>query len=222
MLSLASKVPRNAALLIALLALILAAPLLPPERSWFFVELMFDSILIAGVYSVGNFKLRWAFLLLTVVTLSVRWAELLSDFHGMDVGALALTAAWLAFAVTVIVYHLFQHRDVDVDTILGAIVTYLLAAVAFAIVFQILELLRPGAFSGLTDDAHLARAKLADTMMYYSLVCITTMGYGDIVPVGPLARPLSVFAGVFGQLYLAVMIARLVGLHIAHQGAKPE
>ena len=222
MLSLATKLPRNAALLIALLALILAAPLLPPESSWFFVELMFDSILIAGVYSVGSFKLRWAFLLLTVVTLSVRWAELLSDFRGMDVGALALTAAWLAFAVTVIVYHLFQHRDVDVDTILGAIVTYLLAAVAFAIVFQILELLRPGAFSGLTDDAHLARVKLADTMMYYSLVCITTMGYGDIVPVGPLARPLSVFAGVFGQLYLAVMIARLVGLHIARQGAKPE
>jgi hypothetical protein len=52
-------------------------------------------------------------------------------------------------------------------------------------------------------------------MLYFSLVCITTMGYGDIVPVAPLARSLSVIEGVFGQLYLAVMIARLVGLHIS-------
>ncbi len=51
--------------------------------------------------------------------------------------------------------------------------------------------------------------------MYLSLVCITTMGFGDIVPVSDIARPLAVLEGVFGQLYLAVMIARLVGLHIA-------
>jgi hypothetical protein len=52
-------------------------------------------------------------------------------------------------------------------------------------------------------------------MLYFSFVCITTMGYGDIVPLSDIARPLAVLEGVFGQLYLAVMIARLVGLHIA-------
>ncbi len=217
MLSRATKIPRNAALLIAILILMVLAPLLPLERSWFFVELMFDLILLAGFYSIGSFERRWLFLALTVVTLSVRWAELLSGVRGMDLTALALTVVWLAFAITVIVYQLFQHRDVDVDTILGAIVTYLLAAVAFAMLFQIVELARPGAFSGLADDVHLDRVELSNSMMYYSLVCITTMGYGDIVPVGSLARPLSVFEGVFGQLYLAVMIARLVGLHTARQ-----
>jgi hypothetical protein len=218
----APKIPRNAALLIALLILIVVAPLLPIDRSWFLIELMFDLILVAGVYSIGSFESRWAFLLLTAVTLSVRWAELLSGMRGMDVTALSLTVMWLAFAVTLIVYHLFRHRDVDFDTIVGAIVTYLLAAVAFAILFQMLALVRPGAFSGLADDIHADRFELSNAMMYYSFVCITTMGYGDIVPVGPLARPLSVLEGVFGQLYLAVMIARLVGLHIAHSSSKPD
>ena len=51
-------------------------------------------------------------------------------------------------------------------------------------------------------------------MLYFSLVCLTTMGFGDIAPLSDLARSLSVLEGVFGQLYLAVMIARLVGLHI--------
>jgi hypothetical protein len=88
--------------------------------------------------------------------------------------------------------------------------------------FQINELLSPGAFSGLDDAATLRPGGLSSAMMYYSLVCITTMGYGDIVPVGALARPLSVIEGVFGQLYLAVMIARLVGLHIARDSAATE
>lgn len=214
------RIPRNAALLVTLLSLIVLAPVLPPERSWFIVELLFGLILISGVYSVGPFKHRWVFVALTVVTLVLRWAELLSGASAMDVPAHALTLVWLGFAIAVIANHLFQSTDVDVNTILGAVVAYLLAAVAFAIVFQVVELLAPGSFSGIADGDSAGREELTSTMMYYSLVCISTMGYGDIVPLGALARPLSVIEGVFGQLYLAVMIARLVGLHIARDASR--
>ena len=83
--------------------------------------------------------------------------------------------------------------------------------------FQVIELQSPGSFRGLADNIHQDRTALSDTMMYFSLVCMTTIGYGDIVPVSDVARPLAVIEGVFGQLYLAVMIARLVGLHIASE-----
>jgi hypothetical protein len=59
------------------------------------------------------------------------------------------------------------------------------------------------------------RQELSNSMVYFSLICITTMGFGDIVPISSLARPVAALEGVFGQLYIAVMIARLVGLHIA-------
>ncbi len=208
------RIPRNAWLLTALLALIIVAPQVPLERS-FIVELIFDLILLAGVYSVGPAKHRWPFMVLTAVTLATRWGELLSGFRGLDVTALGLTVIWLSYAVTIIVVHLFRRRDVTIDTILAAIVTYLLAATAFSMLFQIIELQSPGSFSGLPDDIHSDRTSLGSLMLYYSFVCVTTMGYGDIVPVSELSRPISVLAGVFGQLYLAVMIARLVGLHIA-------
>ncbi len=52
--------------------------------------------------------------------------------------------------------------------------------------------------------------------IYYSFVTMTTLGYGDIVPVNPAARMLSVLQALTGQLYLVVLVARLVGLHIAH------
>jgi hypothetical protein len=215
MTSLAHKVPRNAALLIMLLVLIVVAPLIPMERYWFLVEIIFDAILLAGVYSVGPGKNRWPFLVLTVLTFGIRWGELLSGYPAADVGALAITVVWLTYAVSIIIAHLFQRRDVTVDTIMGAVVPYLLVAIAFAMSFEIIELRNPGSFAGLPDNALSDRPELGNAMIYFSLVCITTMGYGDIVPVSNLARPFVLMEGVFGQLYLAVIIARLVGLHIA-------
>lgn len=210
-----AKVPRNAALLITLLVLIVLAPLIPIERSWFVVELIFDLILLAGVRSVGPGRHRWPFLLLTAVTLAVRWGELLSGVRGLDLTALWLTVVWIFYAISILVTHLFQQRNVTVDTILGAMVTYLLAAVAFSMLFQIIEIGSPGAFRGLPDTVHDDHPEMGNSLLYFSLVCITTMGYGDIVPASNLARPLAVLEGVFGQLYLAVMIARLVGIHAA-------
>ena len=208
-------VPRNAALLVSLLLLIVASPSVPADGSGLLFELVFDAILLAGVYSVGPGSHRRPFWVLTIVTLGIRWGEHLSGVANLDVGALFITVIWLTYAVSIIIAHLFQRRDVTVDTILGAMVAYLMVAVAFTLVFEIMELRHPGSFSGLPDSAATYRTELAASMMYFSLVCITTMGYGDIVPVSDLARPLSVLEGVFGQLYLAVMIARLVGIHIA-------
>jgi hypothetical protein len=220
MLHIVRNVPRNAALLVMLLVLIVVAPLISMESSWFVIEIIFDSLLLAGVYSVGPSRQRFSFLVLTVVTLAVRWGELLSGATGLDMTALALTVVWLVYALAIIVAHLFNRRDVSVDTILGAVVAYLLAAVAFSMLFQIIEIASPGSFTGLPATAQEDRPEMGNAMVYFSFVCITTMGYGDIVPVSNLARPLAVIEGVFGQLYLAVMIARLVGLHAASEGGK--
>ena len=215
MLTFLRQLPRNAALLVFLLALIVMSPTIAANASWHLIELIFDGILIAGVYSVGPTKHRWPFLVLTVATLGVRWGEKLSGAPQLDLGALSISVVWLIYADSIIIAHLFKRRDVTVDTILGAMVAYLLVAVAFTFVFEIIEIQNPGSFSGLADGAALDRSELTNSMMYLSLVCITTMGFGDIVPVSDIARPLAVLEGVFGQLYLAVMIARLVGLHIA-------
>jgi len=215
MTSLTHRIPRNAALLVVLLVLILASPFVSDDSGWFLGEVMFDAILLAGVYSVSDGRHRWPFLVLTTMTLAVRWGELLLGIRGFHEGALLLTLVWLVYAIAVIVGHLFRRREVSVDTILGAVVTYLLIAVAFMFVFQLLEVVRPGSLSGISDEVRADRSNLVDALMYFSLVCLTTMGYGDIVPVSGFARPLAVLEGVIGQLYLAVMIARLVGLHIA-------
>jgi hypothetical protein len=211
------RTPTHALLLIVLLALIIISPLISGPRVVLVLELLFDLVLLGGVYSVGSGRHRWPFLVLTVLTLGIRWSHHLSGAGTLELGALVISLLWLCYAIVIIVWHLFEQIEVTTDMVFGAIVAYLLVSVAFALLFQVLEMYQQGSFSGIADATFAPRHHLNQSLMYFSLVCLTTMGFGDIVPVSDLARPLAALEGAFGQLYLAVMIARLVGLHIANE-----
>lgn len=209
-----TKAPNYGALLLVLILLIVVAPLATRAGSALGVEALLDLVLIAGAYSAASRAgRRWPFLALTGLTLLVRWAALISGDGGFELGSSVITVAWIAAAIAVVGTELFRQRSVTTNMIFGAIVAYLLAAVGFAYLFEVLERLQPGAFSGIPEGA--SAQALGDALLYFSLVTLTTLGYGDIVPLSGVARPLAVLEGVFGTLYLAVMIARLVGLHIA-------
>ncbi|KPK17219.1 MAG: hypothetical protein AMJ62_01780 [Myxococcales bacterium SG8_38] len=211
------KVPQSAALLVGLLVLIVVSPSVQVKGAEVVIELIFDLILLAGVYAVRASRHRWTFGALTAITLAIRWGEILWGDRQYDPLYLGLTVAWLAYATWIVVGQLFQRRDVSIDTIFGAITAYLLIAVAFMELYSLIELQRPGSFAGLADATEPNRQQMGGTMLYFSLVCLTTMGFGDIVPASNLARPLAALEGVIGQLYLAIMIARLVGLHISRR-----
>lgn len=101
---------------------------------------------------------------------------------------------------------------VTAHRVVGAIVVYLNFGMIFATMYRLMWDLNPGALSGIpggTDPGHAASATL-----YFSFATLTTVGYGDIVPIHPLARSLTNLEGVIGQLYPATLLARLVTLEI--------
>jgi hypothetical protein len=89
----------------------------------------------------------------------------------------------------------------------GAIALYLLAALLFATAYETLEAFAPGSFSGATG--------LPESFRYFSLIVQTSTGFGDIVPASPLARTLVTLQAVTGQIFIAVLLARLVSLELA-------
>ena len=209
-----SGAPNYAVLLIMLALLIVVAPFATRAGSALAVEALLDLVRVAGAYfAASRVGRRWPFLALTGLTLLGRWAALISGDGGFELGSSVITVAWVGAAIAIVGTELFRQRSVTTNMIFGAIVAYLLAAVGFAYLFEVLERLQPGAFSGIPEGA--SAQALGDALLYFSLVTLTTLGYGDIVPASGLARPIAVLEGVFGTLYLAVMIARLVGLHIA-------
>ena len=123
-----------------------------------------------------------------------------------------LTGAWLIIAVTlgiVVARAVFGGGRITYHRVVGAILLYLLIAVTFATLFAFVGLSIPDAFKGIAfqDDS-----ALASTLFYLSFVTLTSTGYGDIVPMHPLARSLCNFESVIGQLYPATVLARLVTL----------
>jgi voltage-gated potassium channel len=133
-----------------------------------------------------------------------------------------LMVVFLAFAVGVILGNIFSSETISGDEVIGTVCGYLLAAGVWANAYAVTEVLVPGSFKPSTElqayfQAH-GRGALLD---YFSLVTLTTMGYGDITPARTPATVLAALEAVFGQFYIAVVVAELVGMRLA-QAFRPK
>ena len=129
-----------------------------------------------------------------------------------------LAGAWFTIAVTLgilVAWAVFGGGRISYHRIVGAILLYLLIAVIFATLFAVIGLSTPDAFKGIAfeDDA-----ALANSLFYLSFVTLTSTGYGDIIPVHPIARSLCNIESIIGQLYPATILARLVTLELRAGG----
>ena len=125
-----------------------------------------------------------------------------------------LAGAWLIIAVTlgiVVARAVFGGGRITYHRIVGAILLYLLIAVTFATLFAFVGLSISDAFKGIAFEDNSA---LASSLFYLSFVTLTSTGYGDIVPLHPLARSLCNIESIIGQLYPATILARLVTLEL--------
>lgn len=122
--------------------------------------------------------------------------------------------SFLLWTLVVILVHVFRQRVVTPDAIVGSVCAYLLLGMFFNEAFTLVELLVPGSFEGLAD--------VRTDGGYFSLVTLSTLGYGDVVPVKAVARSISAFAAVAGQFYIAVIVARLVASYVANRHSEAE
>ncbi len=135
----------------------------------------------------------------------------------------SLHALFLGFAVIVILRNVLKQTLVTTDEVLGAVAGYLLAGASWANVYALTELLLPGSFNMSQQfaadlpDWH-GRAAVFD---YFSLVTLTTMGYGDVTPARAPATLFATLEAIFGQFYIAILVAQLVGLRLV-QAAQPD
>lgn len=168
-------------------------------------------------------RLLQLMLILSIVLLTA-WpllSRILVSSHRLDVIEQHEAIATIAFlfngAVTAVVArHVFAAGRVTAHRVRGAVLLYLNVSSLFAIVYGALEMHGAGAFGGSGFDPHVATASNA-AFTYFSLTTITTTGFGDIVPLTPIARSLSNLEALIGQLFPATLLARLVALHLAHE-----
>ncbi|MBM4301959.1 MAG: two pore domain potassium channel family protein [Deltaproteobacteria bacterium] len=185
-------------------------------------HLFFSFVIVAGVLT--TFKKRWlsfVVIVLAAVSLALNWVEEFRPVEGLAVLATGLSLIYLGVLLAVVTAQVFRDGPVTAHRIRGAILIYLLLALMWAFAYQVVALNIPQAFrlpEGLTAGEPDA---LRRELTYFSVVTLTTTGYGDITPVHPVARTLAMLEALVGQLYPAVVLAWLVSLAIMHQKEKP-
>lgn len=177
------------------------------------VEFIFALALIGGVLILSGSPIATAILLIALGMNAVAAMVRVRQHSTLDIYLVA--GAWLMLGVTlsfVAARAVFAPGRVTYHRIIGAVLLYLTIALTFVAFFTFVGLLIPKAFSGIAIEDSPA---LASNLIYFSFVTLTSTGYGDIVPVHPIARSLCNVESIIGQLYPATLLARLVTLELA-------
>lgn len=173
----------------------------------------FGLVLIAAVFIVSESRIAVAAILTAVALIVVATVMRLRQPSTVDIYLDAI--AWLITGLTlsfVVARAVFASGKVTFHRIIGAVLLYLNIGLIFVALFCFVALLEPNAFTGLGPLRD--NLALAGNLIYFSFVTLTSVGYGDIVPLHPFARGLANVEAIIGQLYPATLLARLVTLEL--------
>lgn len=207
-------------LLIILLGLIVVPTFFESSETAGVVTTVFLSLMLGAGLRIF-WRRRTEFVVACVLTgaaLMLRWILLFRHDRWLLLPTAVCWYALMVFTVVVIVRYVLTEARVTYDTISGAICGYLLFGLSNAVLFATLELLHPGSLHAVRGPTVLANGqpdvvKQLIHFIYFSLVTLAGLGYGDITPASSPARAFAALEGIAGQFYIAVLIARLVSIH---------
>ncbi len=207
---------RFALLLAALLLDLLTSPFLENHHLGRVLFNVFSTVvLLSALYSVSENKKRFfiGFALWVPATAGV-WLRFFAPESSNLAGAPVLTTFFLIYTAYRILTHVLRSKEVTGEVIYGALCVYMLLGLIWGMLYFGLESYQPGSFQ--MNIGTSPSEGLVSHCVYFSYVTLTTLGYGDFSPLSAGARSLAMVEALVGQLYLAVLIARLVGMQIAH------
>jgi hypothetical protein len=206
------RIGRYVLLLVSILLLFLLRPFFEGRIGMaMLLDFIFSFILLSAIYAASEKRyLFFVSLCVALPPLVLRWTVHFVESPTLALLTDILMVAFAAYILTIVLSHVFRQHEVTTDLIMGAVCGYFFIGLMWAFVYTLLESVQAGSFrfgEGQAQDI--------SHFIYYSFVTQTTLGYGDIAPVSAPARSFAVLEAMIGQLYVAILIARLVGIHIS-------
>jgi hypothetical protein len=211
-----------AELLVALVVLIVAYPFLNLLEYGAIVEdALFSLVLLSAVLAVGGERrtLVWG-IALVIPVLVGQWSD--TDWlrtHAVGQGEFPMLV-FLLFVVFHLLRHVLRAPHVNSEVPCAGIVIYLMLGLLWGFAYMLVDRLVPGSFVYTPGTAGQAMAGF--NALYFIFVTLGTVGYGDFVPVSPIARTLAMTEAMTGTLYLAILISRLVSLHASASPSRKQ
>ena len=208
-------------LLIALLILLIGIPLaddLELASAPLVRGSAFSLLLIIGVWSLrGGAKVFRIGMTFAVLGVALNLLAANSDSIALLYGSFLAMFGFLFVAIAFTLRSVAVGDEISANRLIGAVCVYLLLGVIWAYAYSILALVSPDSFSGFSPWSDRA---WDSEWLYFSFVTMTTLGYGDILPVSATARSLAYLQAIFGQFYIAVLVAGLVSVYVSKKGEK--
>ena len=174
------------------------------------VSVLITLVLGTGVLAVS--RRRWAAIaagIVAVVAVATEWFRQWSPTPALEAAAALSAFVCISILAAVVLYQVLRSGRITLHRIVGSVVAYLLLGFAWGEMYRALSVAVPDAFVNsagvVLQQAH---------YQYFSIVTLTTLGYGDITPVHPFARSLAMLEALTGQLFPAILIARLVSMEL--------
>ena len=179
---------------------------------------LISCLLVIGVWSLRGsgrfFTIGVAFAVVGILSNVVAFNSQSTVFL---LGSFASMFGFLFVAIACTLKQVAVGPEVSVNRLVGAVCVYLLLGTMWAVAYTVLDLLAPGSFQGFSSLDDFGRDS---EWLYFSFVTMTTLGYGDITPVSATARFLAYSQAVFGQFYVAILVAGLVSAYISNRNSE--
>jgi len=205
----------NLALLFSLMTMVFILPVIPFDDQ-LLTRLILILIVISGLFAAEfEAKLLRFLLVLGAIVIGITVISIFQiQSKNLTIVLFFLHTIFFIIVTVALVSHVAKAKKVQGATVICAINSYLLIGLSASLLIVILHLYAPNSFSNITEGEDTFSA-----FIYFAFVTLTTLGYGDISPLTPLARSLSTFTALFGQLYLVIIMALIVGKYLNTKGS---
>ena len=194
-------------LLLFLIVYEFVVPVVAPGLGEVVLDTLFTVLLFTGLATVASrgtaFVVAGVFV---VAAVALKWMAPVPYLPGTHLAAAVAAVGTFAFFTLLLLLRTFSPGPITFHRIEGAVAVYLLIALTFTFAYEVMELARPGSLEFAEGEPEIMERAVG----YFSLVTLTTVGYGDVTPVTPLARRLAMLEGFIGQLYPAIIIGWMV------------
>lgn len=206
-------------LLGALLGQLVVSPFLVGTMGLILQDVLFLAILLGALRAVRQSRFFRPMLILSLICSVAAAAKYLTINPLTAIVSDLLGVCMVLFTTIVVVRSLIQRPRVDMDTVFGGLCVYLFIGAMWFALYALVERLAPGSFSFTLHGHDLSPMTANRLLFFFSYVTLLTTGYGDVVPLSPVAQTLSIIEGLAGQFYTVFFMARLVGLYVAGKAA---
>ncbi|MGZ2370775.1 ion channel [Ancylomarina sp. YFZ004] len=201
-----TRIPRGTYLLISIILFIFVLPVVIDDSHKDLVYASFYSIILLSISSIIGEKKVWALIAILCAVCSI-WLMYFIDEKSIKYIAFSFSILIFTATVVTMIGQIMRNKDIDGHLIIETINGYLLIGVIISFINSTILLHNSQAITFLENIGHI---DIGD-IVYYSFVSMTTIGFGEIIPQSQIAKSLSIFSGIVGQFYLAIIMALIIG-----------